>query len=178
MRDGLADRLHWSHTQSLAHKQLQGLLNKHQGEARTLSLLPEWWYRLEQPESILSGDDLGSSNYQFSVSPNTSEELFSGCYGVSECSPNFDRPISTFIVEDIQDPTKFCVRSVPCCGLSELFLAACNSYSFDTILKTWMEGRIVARDLQKRGQKKRKQQPLAAYSTSAETWTWTHQKYS
>ena len=128
----------------------------------------------------MTADDLGASNYQFSVDPDTTEELFSACFVAIECSPHFRRPITTFLVEDEKDPLKLCVRSVTCCGLAELFIMACNKYSFETILKTWMEGRIVARDLEKRGhnRKKKKKTPLAAHSTFAETWPWRHHEYS
>ena len=137
-------------------KQIKALFAFHNGEARTFSLLPEKWYKLKQPAHPLSAEDLGSKNYQFEVLADDVADIYSPNYTTYGCSPNFDRPISTFIVEDQADPQQFCRRAVTCCTLPELFAVACDKFPFETIYETWKEGLIVARRLHARGTKGRR----------------------
>lgn len=124
-----------------ALKQLRGLLNFHQGEVRTLTLEPETWHRLEQIDPPLSAVELGSETNQFQVGSARSGHIFSPNYRAIGCSPNFKRPISTFIVEDEADPNAFCYRSVKASSLAEFFLAAINHCEFQQIYDTWQEKR-------------------------------------
>jgi len=134
-----------------AVKQLRGWFNFHQGELRTLTLEPETWRRLEQLDPPLSAVELGSETSQFQVGSARSDHIFSPNFNAIGCSPNFRRPISTFIVEDVADPNAFCYRSVKACSLPEFFLKACARCTFQEIYDIWQEGRIVAKSMPKRG---------------------------
>jgi len=134
-----------------AVEQLRGMFNFHQGEARTLTLEPETWRRLEQLDPPLSAVELGSETSQFQVGSARSDHIFSPNFNAIGCSPNLRRPISTFIVEDAADPNAFCYRSVKACSLPEFFLKACARCTFQEIYDIWQEGRIVAKSMPKRG---------------------------
>jgi len=124
-----------------AVKQLRGWFNFHQGELRTLTLGRETWHRLEQLDPPLSAVELGSETSQFQVGSARSDYIFSPNYTAIGCSPNFRRPISTFIVEDVADPNAFCYRSVKACSLADFFLKACQVCTFSEIYDIWQEKR-------------------------------------
>ena len=78
------------------------------------------------------------------------DAVFSDYYKSFQCDPDFNNAISTFAVYDKYSPGRVCFRFVHCISFTELVARCKDDYRFDSLKRTWLEGRAVVRPKCKR----------------------------
>jgi hypothetical protein len=125
------------------------LKQQHCGEVRVWPVDPDIWH-----SSTDKPDHWGVDNEQVAArgAKGDSQSVFSSQNESWDCTPNFDEPISTFVVCDAVLDCHVCLREVSGITLAEVLNHYCNEeVRFKDLYEAWLEGAILVRKRSTRG---------------------------